>query len=376
MISALKSKRCLFCLIVMVLLVMAGRLQAASGRARLFAYFTVHQWDLDYIADRYSMVIWHNHPRSVASLPVLREKNPQITALLYRELFCVLKEETQLAESVGQYEWIMANHPEWFQRDIHGNIIEVPDYPGRVMMDLGNPQWQEFWIQETLNDVKEGLWDGVFVDDALTNLKAHDLPRLQNYPDDASLQSAVYGFLKKAYAAFRAEGKLMLANVSNSYDYPGLFERWLEVTDGIMEEHCSGDSWTWGPHVGEAQFEAMQTARAADKWYLCMTYGFWEDDERMGLSLATYLVGSGGKTGWSYRPDRESPKRIPVDPDWIQDIGAPIEDPYHDGGVWSRGFEGGTLFVNPAGRSRPILYLGEEHTIAPHSYKKFLHKDP
>ncbi len=346
------------------------------GKPVLFSYFKVYDWDIDFIADRYEMVVWHNHPRSVKNLPVLRQKNPQIKALLYRELFCILREETQLAESVGHYDWIMEHHPNWFQKDIRGNLIEVPEYPGRFMMDLGNEQWRDFWIKETMKDVKEGGWDGVFVDDALTSVKMHHLPRLRNYPTDANLQAAVYGFLKKAYEAFHAEGKLMLANVSNSYDYPGLFAQWLDVTDGIMEEHCSGSSWTWGPHVGEAQLQAMQTARKADKWYLCMTYGLWEDQSLMDLSFSTYLMGLSNKVAWSYRSEGAHSKRVPVDPVWIDEIGLPTSDPKNAGAVWLREFEGGTIFLNPTRSFQAVEYFDEQYMIAPRSFRKFIQNSP
>ncbi len=322
------------------------------------------------------MVIWHKHPDLVASLPTLRKKNPHVKVLLYRELFCVLRHETFMAESVGHYEWIMANHPEWFQKDVQGNFVEITDYPGRFMMDLGNPEWQDFWINETLKDVKDGNWDGVFVDDVLTSVKMHQLPSLRNYSDDLSLQAAVYGFLKKVYTAFQAEGKLVISNVSNSHDYPGLFNQWLQVNDGIMEEHCSGESWSWGPQVGEAQFQAMQSARASDKWYLCMTYGSWDDTARRDLSLATYLIGSGGKVRWSYRPYNEFHEQLPTDPDWIQDIGEPLGDSQRNGAVWYRQFEGGVLFVNPTWSPQSIEYFGMEYSVAPRSLKKIIGKRP
>ena len=373
MIFDRKSKRWLWLLIVWLSL-MSTNAYGNSGKPVLFSYFKVFDFDMDLIASRYKLVIWHNHPEIVRNLPALRQKDPNIKALLYRELFCILREETQLEESVGHYDWIIKHHPDWFQKDTSGNMVEIPQYPGRFMMDLGNKEWQEFWIERTLSDVHEGGWDGVFVDDALTSVRMHDLPPLLNYPDDASLQAAVYGFLQKVYTVFQAEDKLMLVNVSNSYDYPGLFDQWLAVTDGIMEEHCSGSSWNWGSHVGAAQLESMQIARQTGKWYLCMTYGDWEDTELADVSLATYLMGSSEKVAWSYRPYDTEVKRIPVDPAWIDMIGQPLGEAQEDNGIWSRTFLNGTIFLNPTRDPQMIKYSGEQYIINPHFFRKFIQR--
>ena len=276
-----------------------------------FSYFGGDGSQPDRMAQSYDVVIWHNHPDVQRALPQMKQTNPHLQAFMYRELFCVLEQETPLEESVGHFAWIDAHRPGWFQRDVTGRRVEVPDYPGRWVMDVGNPEWQAYWIDETLRDVLEGGWDGVFVDDALTNVKAHHLPPLAGYPNDAAVQQAVYGFLARATAAFHRKGKLLVANVSSSYDHPGLWEKWLEVTDGLMEEHFAGEGWTWGPQVAGRQLDAMRAAHRKGKWMFCMTYGPWKDRERMRASLAAYLAHAGPRTYWSYRPvDR------PDDPAW------------------------------------------------------------
>ncbi len=278
---------------------------------QFFTYFGIKPYSIDEMAERYNAAIWHNHPDTKAVITEMRQKNSRFAAFMYRELFCILEKETPLKESVGQYAWIDKEHPEWFQLDANGNRVEIPDYPGRWMMNLNNTEWQDFWIAETLKEVKEGGWDGAFADDALTNIHAHSLPPLAGFPDDRSLQDAVYQFLKRAGDEFHKSGKLLTANVSNSYDFPGLWEKWLEVTDGLMEEHFAGDSWTWGEHVREAQSQHMDQAAKKSKWMFCMTYGPWEDHEKMLTSLNAYERGQSQKTFWSYRPYEQSD-----DPAW------------------------------------------------------------
>ena len=333
----------------------------SASLPHVFSYFGVDLSRLEEMAGRYDAVIWHNHPKVRQALPELKRRKPSLEAFMYRELFCVLKDETPLAESVGHYEWIETHHPDWFQRDTHGNRIEVPDYPGRWMMNLGHPGWQAFWIEQTLQEVVAGGWDGAFADDALTSVTAHRLPPLAGYPDDASLQQAVLQFLARAADAFHHAGKLFVANVSDSYDYPGLWERWLAVTDGLMEEHFAGVGWTWGPDVARRQLEAMRLAAEQGKRMFCLTYGSWEERQRMMSSLSAYLLGAQSRIYWSYRPDEHSDDPA-WDPSWITTLGEPIGTVEVDGSVWQRRFEQGVVAAN-VGDSPSSLAFAQGHVV-------------
>lgn len=213
------------------------------------------------------------------------------------------------------------------------------------MMNLGHPDWQAFWIEQTLADVVDGGWDGVFVDDALTTVHAHQLPPLAGYEDDAALQDAVTRFLSRITATFHQAGKVVIANASNTYDYPGLWERWLQVTDGLMEEHFAGMGWTWGPDVASRQLEAMRSAEHLGKWMLCFTYGDWDDVTRMESSLAAYLVGAGPRMSWSYRPQRESEPSVEPAARSVQ-VGRPLGPATADDLLWQRRFERALALVN------------------------------
>ena len=332
---------------------------------RLVLVFADEVLPVEEIARRFDVVIWHNDPKIRDLLAQVKQYKPSVRGLMYRELFCVLQEETALGESVGHYRWLLAHHPEWFQRDAQGRMVEVPDYPGRWMMDLGHPGWQQFWIDQTLSDVLVGGWDGVFVDDALTKVRAHDLPPLAGYPNDASLQQAVYQFLSRISTAFHKAGKLVIANVSTSYDFPGLWERWLEVTDGLTEEHFAGEGWTWGSEVAQRQLEAMRRADQMGKWMLVETDGSWEDRGRMRNSLAAYLAAAGTRAYWSYRPDGGSAGPM-WDPSWDVQLGQPLEDPKIRSGVWWRRFERGLVAVNATTSSQKLLTQTGPLLLGPH----------
>jgi hypothetical protein len=316
---------------------------------------------------RYQVLILHNLPLTRQYLPEFKRRHPHVLALMYRELYCVLSDaDDEHEQSVGQYDWIDAHHPEWFQLDAHGRRVEIPDYPGRWMMDLGNAEWQAFWIERTLRDVVDNGWDGAYADDVLTTVRAHHLPPLAGYPDDASLQAAVTGFLARAYPVFQAAGKRFMINASETYRYPGLYDRWLDVTDGILEEHFAGRGWTWGDEVAERQIAAMQRAAAREKWAMCMTYGAWDDRERMTTSLAAYLVAAGPKSAWLFRPPSEGSWPVWQEA-WEVDLGAPLEEAVAEGDVRRRRFEGGEAVVNLGRQPQTIRTAAGELTLPPKS---------
>ncbi|MBI3320227.1 MAG: hypothetical protein HYZ89_06550 [Candidatus Omnitrophica bacterium] len=350
---------------------LALSLTAAAGPVparrvpQLFSCFGIDPDRLDDMAKRYAVVIWHNHPDLRRALAELKRRNPRLTGLMYRELFCVLQHEGPLGESVGRYAWISTHHPDWFQLDTNGHRVEIPDYPGRWMMDLGHPDWQALWIEETLQEVIRGGWDGVFADDALTTIRAHRLPPLAGYPDDASLQRAVSQLLARAHAAFQRAGKLLIANVSSSYFYPGLWDRWLDVTDGLMEEHFTGEAWGWGEFVAQRQLEAAHRAAQHGKRVFCFTYGAWDDRVRMETSLAAYLVIAGPQSVWSYRPSDDA-DRAPWDPSGESSLGQPQGDAQQSGAVWWRRFEHGLAVVNTASTPQTLTVEERSLSMKPH----------
>lgn len=335
---------------------------------QFFVTFTADPAHVDTTADRYGLILWHNHPRLRDLLAQVKRRNPRVVGLMYRDAMGVYDgrdgERAAMRESVGELAWIEARHPEWFQRDAAGRRIEVPEYPGRWMMDFGQAGWQEFWIERTLAEVAEGGWDGVMADDVLTTLKAHHLPALAGYPTDEALQRAAGAFLAKAHAAFQQRGKLFIANVSNTYFYPGLWERWLEVTDGLFEEHFAGEGWTWGRDVAERQLEALRAAAARGKWVLCFTDSNRGDTARMRSSLAAYLAVAGPRTLWLSRSSTRM-EVLPWDASWAVALGEAVAEPVVQEGLWIRQYRQGLALANADQVPRRVHTTCGDVTLAP-----------
>jgi alpha-glucosidase (family GH31 glycosyl hydrolase) len=60
------------------------------------------------------------------------------------------------------------NHDEWFLKGSDGNRINWDDFPDHWFMDIGNPEYQDYWVAHMIakaQDVPAGEdgWDGVYV---------------------------------------------------------------------------------------------------------------------------------------------------------------------------------------------------------------------
>lgn len=365
-----------------------------------FTSFGGSMEDLAETARLYDAGIWHHREEIVAwLLPEIRNlKQESGPILMYRDQFIILEDEEQKEnnESVGGFH----EAPEdWFMHDRSGNRIPVPDYhedyygePGqrRWFMDPGHPGFQQYWIKKTIEHLKEGHWDGLFVDDVLLSVRAHRLRggEFALYPDDEALQQAVLDFLSKITQAVRetfGEGenrKRVIPNISESYHYePEVLNRFLEASDGYMEEHLV-TAWQWDESVAAKQMEALRRAALQGKHIFLLTYDDPSSDipNLMETSLAAYLVALGGYENayWSYRPYDYAPfNERPAFEFWENlNLGEPqpaIEFLGNQGAsvtqdqavVWLRRFERGLAVVNVSAFSQQILFEGIEISLRP-----------
>ena len=333
---------------------------------RLHACFT----EMGAEPQRYDMAVWEAWNKPL--LPVARAAVPHLKAVMYRQLFFVTSKDVGDGATAATYDSVVKQHPDWLLRHTNGDLVNIPDYPQYWAVDPANTQWQSYWIAKTLSDVIGGGWDGVFIDDVLTTVAAHQLsgrPPLAGYPNDASLQAAVQQFLARIYPVFQRQGKLVILNVSDSDRYPGLLEQWLQVSDGYMEEHFAGDGWTWGDEVATRQLEAMRLAAQRGKWMLCMTYGAWSDRGKMDQSMAAYLVGAHPKITWAYRPPGDGPVEGLGYPEWVRELGKPISEPEQVNGLWRREFAAGSVVVNPTPQPLTDQADGRHEVIEPRGYR-------
>ncbi len=278
--------------------------------------------------------------------------------------------QNQAAYRVGDFCEISDNHADWFLLDEAGNRIveELGGGMKGVMMDPGNTEWRAFWL-ERAREMQETLgWDGVFMDNVEASLSKRErrgqLPAA--YPDDASYQAAVEGFLAYVYTSyFQPEGRILQGNIIELRDDEVWF-RYLQYMDGAMEEGWAVD-WSdgylnadkWERHmvrVEQTQFEGKQA--------VLVSQGAQENTQRQEFSYASYLLVSNGNASFRYTNDEDY--RDPwLYSNYDYDLGAPPGARYQDGNTWRRAFEHGTVAVDPTTNSASILTNSMNASVTP-----------
>jgi putative glycosyl hydrolase-like family 15 (GHL15) protein len=235
---------------------------------------------------RYRIMILRQTDAAV--VPKLKAGNPKLRVLMIVDMMSADPgDPTGISNWVG-YTEADTNHPEWFLTDAAGNRLPFKDYPASLVMDIGNPAYQQAGLADITSLVKAGGFDGVFLDDANASLRwilAGGSAACVRYPTDAKWQSAVYSFLSSVAPQLRAEGLLVAANIGGSTITPGLWQKWNGPLDGAMEE-----SFTNGG--------SGRDSVANGQWLAKLKHALWsEANGKIALDHAVTATRSGARYG-------------------------------------------------------------------------------
>lgn len=253
----------------------------------------------------------------------------------------------QVAYMPGDFCTISTQHPDWFLLDESGERITS----GRnYLMDPGSEGWREFWLKRAMQSQQTKGWDGVFLDNVEASLSKREsrgaLP--QKYPDDASYQAAVKGFLEYIYTAyFQPQNRPLFANIIALSNADIWFE-YLPYLDGAMEEafavswddYKSTQSW-------EADMNRAEQTQALGKRMVLVAQGTRDDTGREQFAYASYLlITNPGTAAFRYTND-EAYGETWLYSNYLLDLGKPLGQRYYKGGAWRRDFANGTVTVYP-----------------------------
>ncbi len=257
----------------------------------------------------------------------------------------------QVAYKSGDYCWISQNHPDWFLLDYRGERIRDggsgTDY---VFMDPGNLEWRQFFLQRVQESQRANGYYGVFLDNADASIARLErkVNRLMKYPDDASYQAAIEGFLQYLYEGyFQPQGRPLYANIVSNRNFEAWF-RYLAYLDGAMDEGW-GVGWTdeyRSPAEWEAHLERAESTQGEGKTALLISSGRRNDLQRQQFALASYLLVNHGRAYFRYAHS-DSYREIWLYPNYALDLGEPLGVRYPEGDAWRRDFTRGSVVVNP-----------------------------
>ena len=164
----------------------------------------------------------------------------------------------QVAYRVGDFCTISQQHPDWFLLDASGKRIS--ESTGYYLMDPGNAEWRQFWLERVEASQTENGWFGVFLDNvdaSLGRVQKHNTVPMRYLTDDA-YQAAVEGFLKYIYEGyFKPLGRPLYANIVSNRGFD-TWNRYLKYLDGAMDEGWAidwGDGLFFGVCLGRSSYQ-------------------------------------------------------------------------------------------------------------------------
>jgi hypothetical protein len=292
--------------------------------------------------------------------------NPNIIALVYKDLSSTRSyacsrgvDNAELPTGVGYCD-ANANHPAWFLHDRRGRRMEWNGYQGHWMMDVGNHDYWQAWLEGVRRDVVARGWDGVWIDNALTERGAYGMDPAQ-YPDDASMQSATRSMLAVVGPSLRAASLFTVANI-DARRFPNLWADWIGLLSGGFDEHFvdwsdtpnSSYEWDWGADGWRAQVAEITSASAAGRTAVVRSVTVGSDVEGLRYSLASYLLANDGRQIFGDLFDVAS-----WYPEYDYDLGEPSGSFYALGnGVYRRNFTAGSVVVNASRATTQTIRLG------------------
>lgn len=260
----------------------------------------------------------------------------------------------QVAYEVGDFCALREQHPDWFLLDANGQPLVYNDY---YLMDPGNLGWRAFFLERVKQIQDRWGWNGVFLDNVEASLykrQARGLPAI--YPDVASYQEAIAGFVEYLYTSyFQPQRRPLFANVIAIQEYENTYFRYLQYLDGAMEEGFAVDfddgylpveDW-------EEQMNRFTVTQQLGKRVILVSNGTKADTQRQLFAFASYLLIADGRASFRYA-NNQSYEEAWAYSDYLLDLGEPLGPRYYDNGVWQRDFAKGSVSVDPQAHTAAI----------------------
>ncbi|HWK25983.1 MAG TPA: putative glycoside hydrolase [Solirubrobacter sp.] len=297
-------------------------------------------------------------------MKTLKAANPGVKVLMYKNLSGMTERQPSGFVSGGVATQDAAAHPEWYLLNTGGERFTSRYFNWIWIGDVGSPSYQQQWADNVLGEVAADGWDGVFMDDVNPTMSWHyDVSRIAKYPTDAAWQAATRSALSAIGSRFRAAGKLVIANFSNSKAFPAVIKDWYGLVDGgLNEQFLKWGTNTTGPEsydpadYWELQLKQMKEAEAAGKYYLGLTPSTATDRAAARYGYATMLLAGAGKLQFALHSDYTNERWFP---EYDYALGTPLDAETREaGGVHRRRFSHGLVLVNPTASAVAVDFGG------------------
>ncbi len=340
----------------------------ATGNSTRLAWFYKPPADgnLALIAQNYSTYIMTKGNESTRDqLIALGAQAPMLEYLRFEAIMdpgsCTAKPwQNNVAYLPGDFCNISTQHPDWFLLTPAGQrIVHITGTTSFYMMDPGNPGWRAFFLERiSMAFAADPVWDGVFLDNVeVTNIfHVRAGETMAAYPDNASFQAAIQGFLQYLRINFfQPQGKLLYANlISRTNDT--LFTSYMTFLDGAMHEGWAIDDPNRWRSVSEweTHLALVEQAQAMGKSLFLVSHGTQADLELQNFAYASYLLVANNNVSFRYADSAAYNQAWLYDNYQLQ-LGTPLGARYKVGTAWKRDFSNGSVSVDPGTHAVSIV---------------------
>ena len=239
-----------------------------------------------------------------------KAQNPEIKILVYKDLSSTRSyavengvDNEYLPTGVG-YQYANTSHPEWFLLDTDGNRLEYTGYADHWQMDIGNTEYQQLWVDQVGDELVTNSWDGVLLDNALyTRDSYHENVFPMNYQTDEQFQAAYKSMFTKINTRLKTDNKLGIANLTNTRLYKGVWESYMELLNGGLDEwwlvFSNGNYLSDYAEGYTPQITEVATNEADGKITLVQPHSSISDDQGFYYAFASYWLVNNGNTYFS-----------------------------------------------------------------------------
>jgi hypothetical protein len=269
----------------------------------------------------------------------------------------------------------------WLLKDASGNYLKSAGW-GFYVADVGNPAFQQAWVNNVGSFLALNGDDGVFIDTVIADVAAltgGTYPTL--YPNQAAWETAMASFVAYVGPALKAKGFYVLANAhkyisgNNGSDDGSLEASWWTRIgpnlSGLMTEYWMQDPTSigrlrgigaeWYNHADGWQ-KLVSVAQSTGADFFGDTYASSTSDIRpMRYGKGTFLLDWDGGGGALFV---DLGGADPWNAAWTTNIGAPNGAKFQlQSGVWQRNFSQGYVVVNENVGSVTVTVNGTARTI-------------
>jgi hypothetical protein len=269
----------------------------------------------------------------------------------------------------------------WLLKDASGNYLKSAGW-GFYVGDVGNPAYQQAWVNNVASFLALNGDDGVFMDTVIADVAALTggiYPAL--YPNQTAWENAMASFIAYVGPALKAKGFYVLANAhkyisGNNGSDDGSLEAgwWTRIgpnLSGLMTEYWmqnpnnvdqrKGLGAEWYNHADGWQ-KLVSVAQSTGADFFGDTYAASTTDVHpMRYGKGTFLLDWDGGGGALFV---DTGSADPWNAAWTTNIGAPNGAKFQlQTGVWQRNFSNGYVVVNQNLGSVTVTVNGTARTI-------------